>query len=129
MSTKIPPTHSTDKPHGILIEEGEKEEPNKPNADINLHPDGNHVCIKINGTIINANKRSIDITIGKFSISIRHHSTGGSTTRTDLLPSTVLAVAVLSVSTGKPLHVVTEDSDICVTANLSLSKLIVVSGL
>ena len=124
MSIKISPTQSIDKPRGGLIEEGEEED--KTNIDVDLRSDGNQVDININGTIVKATKRSIDITIGRFSISISNRCTGDNRT-TDLLPPPVLVVAVLSVSTGKPLHVVTEDSCTSVTANLSLSKLIIIN--
>lgn len=127
MSTKFPPTRPPDKSRGELIEEGEEEEPTKPNVDINLQPDGNQMGININGTIVNATRRSIDITIGRFSITISNRFGGGITTSTDLLPSSVMAVAILSVCTGKPLHVVTEDSSTSVTANLSLGKLIAIN--
>ena len=124
MSIKISPTQSIDKPRGGLIEEGEEED--KTNIDVDLRSDGNQVDININGTIVKATKRSIDITIGRFSISISNRCTGDNRT-TDLLPPPVLVIAVLSVSTGKPLHVVTEDSCTSVTANLSLSKLIIIN--
>ena len=149
MSHKASPNQSTNKSHDEVIEDEPiiatnkrslggiiedeptnkkprvEDEPTKANIDINLHPDGNQVGIDINGTIVNATKRSFDITIGKFSISLGNRSTGGNIASIDLLPSPVLAVAVLSICTGKPLHIVTEDFSTIVTANLSLSKLIV----
>ena len=124
MSRKISTNQSTGKSHGEVIIE---DEPTKPNIDINLHPDGNQVDIDINGTVLNVTKRSFDITIGKFSISLSSQSTiNPLVTSTHLLPSPILAVAVLSVSTGNPLHIVTGDSGASVIANLSLSKLMII---
>ena len=69
------------------------------NVALNLCPDGSEIDISINGTTLKANKSSIHITIGNFTINI--NSLGGPCDFP--LPN---IVPVISVTQGTPLHIV-----------------------
>ena len=96
-----------------------------PKADVCLAPDGGQVEIDINGTTLNATKNSISINIGNFSITIKNRdntTTSNRETSTTLEePLPILATAILSAFTNRPLHIVTGEMH-SISANVSLSK-------
>ena len=86
------------------------------NVALNLCPGGNEIDISINGTTLMANKSSLQITIGHFTISI--NSLIDRPCDYPLLPN---VVPVFSVVKGTPLHIVLGDSP-DVRATLPFSK-------
>ena len=96
---------------------------NKPQNDkvsLDLSPDGGKLSIIINGTTLDATKNSCDINIGNFSIKLNNHLNRTPYPLSVIQPSTV---AVVSVSLGNPLHIISTGDSPYVTAALSLSKL------
>ncbi|XP_065910794.1 uncharacterized protein [Dysidea avara] len=91
--------------------------PQNDKVSLDLSPNGGQLSITINGTTLDATKNSCDINIGNFSIKLNSHLNRTPYPLSVIQPSTV---AVVSVSLGNPLHIISTGDSPYVTAALSL---------
>ena len=100
---------------------------NDDKVSLNLSPDGSQLNITINGTTFNVTKNSCDITIGNFSIKLNNQYCNRTPYPLSAIqPSTV---AVVSLSLGTPLHIISTGDSLHVTAALSQCKLTIELGI
>ena len=115
------PTNMSNKTSSQLELLKKSSKPQNDKVSLALSPDGSQLNITINGTTLNVTKNSCDITIGNFSIKLSNQCCNRTPYPLSVIqPSTV---AVVSVSLGTPLHIISTGDSTQVTATLSLSKL------
>jgi len=97
--------------------------PQHDKVSLDLSPNGSQLNITINGTTLKVTKNSCDISIGNFSIKLNSHCNKTPNPSNNIIVEQPSAVAIVSLSLGTPLHVISTGDTPCVTAALSLSKL------
>ena len=97
--------------------------PQHDKVSLDLSPNGSQLNITINGTTLKVTKNSCDISIGNFSIQLNSHSNKTPNPSNDIIVEQPSAVAIVSLSLGTPLHIISTGDTPYVTAALSLSKL------
>jgi len=115
------PTKMSNKTSSQLELPKKSSKPQNDKVSLDLCPDGSQLSISINGTTLNVTKNSCDITIGNFSIKLNNQCCNRTSYPLSAIqPSTV---AVVSLSLGTPLHIISTGDSPQITAALSLSKL------
>jgi len=115
------PTNMSNKTSNPLELLKKSSKPQNDKVSLDLSPDGSQLNISINGTTLNVTKNSCDITIGNFSIKLNNQCCNRIPYPLSAIqPSTV---AVVSLSLGTPLHIISTGHSTQVTAALSISKL------
>ena len=94
--------------------------PQHDKVSLHLSTNGSQLNITINGTTLGVTKTSCDISIGNFCIQLNSHCTRTPYPSSYIQPPST--VAVVSLSLGNPLHIISTGDTPYVTAALSLRK-------